>query len=267
MPTRAPGPPIADYGSLAEFLLGPARAYAARPPQTQSLGLLGDIHNAIDPVQAFGGYGGLLAMATPFGAETPRPAPPMLPESIQIARAKNMGAAKPEEVWYHGSPTDLYKTPERGFRPLEGETGVKASWGSSNPFVAEEYSRGEMALTPDNTGKFPLTKSYYKDYDGGGGVYSLRSLAKNPKIINAGDKNWVDVPRQKILEDAKANGHDAVIFRGMADNLHSDFPPSDIIAWLDPSKIRALGARFKKHGTDLLGSVALGYVALNGKDK
>ena len=88
MPTRAPGPPIADYGSLSEFLLGPARAYAARPPQTQSLGLLGDIHNAIDPAQAFGGYGGLLAMAVPPGS----------------AKLPGMATSRPRTFWRGETP-------------------------------------------------------------------------------------------------------------------------------------------------------------------
>jgi hypothetical protein len=53
---------------LLDYFFAPGRAMMAQPPQTQGLGLLGSIHRAIDPVKAFGGYGGLLAMALPPGA-------------------------------------------------------------------------------------------------------------------------------------------------------------------------------------------------------
>jgi hypothetical protein len=56
-------------GLLGDLTLAPARAYMAEAPKAPlSMGLLGDIHNAIDPVNAFGGYGGLAAMALPPGA-------------------------------------------------------------------------------------------------------------------------------------------------------------------------------------------------------
>lgn len=65
---------MTDYNSLwkamQEGFLAPARAYMAQSPKGPP-GLLGDIHRAIDPVNAFGGYGGLLAMAVPPGAGSP----------------------------------------------------------------------------------------------------------------------------------------------------------------------------------------------------
>lgn len=58
-----------DYRKMAEELfLAPARAYMAQSPQAPQ-GLLGDVHRAIDPVNMFGGYGGLLAMGLPVGAK------------------------------------------------------------------------------------------------------------------------------------------------------------------------------------------------------
>ena len=57
-----------DYKTLSSWLFAPADAYNAQAPKApQSMGVMGQIHNAIDPVQAFGGYGGLMAMALPPG--------------------------------------------------------------------------------------------------------------------------------------------------------------------------------------------------------
>lgn len=98
MPGPGPGRNLAptDYSALAEFLLGtaqaPARAFMAQAPKApSSLGLLGDIHNAIDPVQAFGGYGGLMAMALPPGTGKLRamPKPKSLPKDIEIKTIPN----------------------------------------------------------------------------------------------------------------------------------------------------------------------------------
>lgn len=63
-----------DYRKMAEDLfLAPARGWLSQAPKAPpSMGLLGDIHNAIDPVNVFSGYGGLLAMALPPGATAPK---------------------------------------------------------------------------------------------------------------------------------------------------------------------------------------------------
>ncbi len=59
---------LLDYNALANFIFKPAEWYNAQAPKAPpSMGIMGDIHNAIDPVQAFGGYGGLTAMALPPG--------------------------------------------------------------------------------------------------------------------------------------------------------------------------------------------------------
>lgn len=67
----APGQTPIDYTgpSMWDMLTAPARGMAAMPSEQnmEQLGLLGKIHKAIDPVQAFGGYGSLTAMALPPG--------------------------------------------------------------------------------------------------------------------------------------------------------------------------------------------------------
>jgi len=89
---------MTDYAAMVRGLLGdlslaPARAYMAQAPKApQSMGLLGQIHNAIDPVQAFGGYGGLAAMALPPGA----PKRPVLAPAIKIG--DKIFAGKPGQI-------------------------------------------------------------------------------------------------------------------------------------------------------------------------
>ena len=148
---------------------------------------------------------------------------------------------KTGELWYHGSPVDIYGQDGGGaFRLAEGESGVPALWGVSDAFTAEGYARGEMALEYDDAaGKFPLTKSHYPDRSGGG-VYGLRSVAQKPLEYDAEGKQWFEVPQGKVMREAKAAGHDAVIFRNIADNhMPGNQMRSDVIAWLDPAAMKA----------------------------
>jgi hypothetical protein len=57
MPTRPPGNQPVDYGEMADLLLAPARLMTMQGPKMP--GMWGKIHDAIDPVQAFGGYGNM----------------------------------------------------------------------------------------------------------------------------------------------------------------------------------------------------------------
>ena len=60
---------MTDYwGMLKSLALAPANAMMAQPPKANlGGGLMEKLHNAIDPVQAFGGYGNMMAMALPMG--------------------------------------------------------------------------------------------------------------------------------------------------------------------------------------------------------
>jgi len=145
------------------------------------------------------------------------------------------------DEWYHGSPWDIYKTKEGWFRPTEGEAGVPVVWGTKNLLSAEGYTRGESSFIPDEFGKMPLNKSWYKDYDDNGGIYTLESRAKNPFEYDAGGKDWFMVPQGKVIREAKAAGHDAVIFKNIKDNIQSGGIADDVIAWLDPNAIYNVG--------------------------
>jgi hypothetical protein len=61
---------MTDYNAMIRQLFtAPARGMTAQPPKANlGGGMIEKLHNAIDPVQAMGGYGNLAAMALPPGA-------------------------------------------------------------------------------------------------------------------------------------------------------------------------------------------------------
>lgn len=84
-PTRG-GPPNIPTDQLWKLLEAPARAMTAgvreRSDRRYGPGLLGDFFHKIDPVNVFGGYGGMLAMALPPGAAARLPKPRMTPKTL-----------------------------------------------------------------------------------------------------------------------------------------------------------------------------------------
>lgn len=65
---KPPEPYAGTMDTLKEIFLAPARGMSATPSHNlDALGIWGKIHKAIDPVQAFGGYGNIAAMALPGG--------------------------------------------------------------------------------------------------------------------------------------------------------------------------------------------------------
>ena len=65
------------YQHLLEMAAAPARAMSYVPQQQdmEALGMWGQVHQAIDPVQAFGGYGNTALMGLMPSARTPQPRP------------------------------------------------------------------------------------------------------------------------------------------------------------------------------------------------
>jgi hypothetical protein len=61
---------MTDYNAMIRALFtAPARGMTAQPPKANlGGGMIEKLHNALDPVQAMGGYGNLAAMALPPGA-------------------------------------------------------------------------------------------------------------------------------------------------------------------------------------------------------
>ena len=142
-----------------------------------------------------------------------------------------------KKVWYHGSPYDIYNTPEKWFKPVKGDSGVPVVWGTDDMLAAEGYARGESSFIPDANGKMPLTKSWYKDYDGKGGVYALRNKGAKTFEYDANGKDWFLVPQSKIIKEASEKGYDAVVFKNIKDNMESGGLASDVIAWINSKAI------------------------------
>lgn len=140
-----------DYRKMVEDLfLAPAKGYLAQAPQApKSMGLLGQIHNAIDPVNMLGGYGGLLAMGLPPGKPGGK-----IPNVTKAGHAKIGGeTAESNGYFYKGGQflpsTDL---PPGSFRV--GKKIVKARKMNIEP------GKYEPQPDPDSTAIFPIASAY-----------------------------------------------------------------------------------------------------------
>lgn len=134
-----------DYRKMVEELfLAPARGWVAQSPEApmQRLknegGLLGELAYSLDPVSAFGGYGGLAAMAFPPGS------PKWNPQTL-----------------YRGAPNKNLVKDYIGSR----NTSV-GNWFTNDPSVAMEYA-------PSSFGKPDQTKVFKANIRGDGKELNL----------------------------------------------------------------------------------------------
>jgi hypothetical protein len=244
--------------AVPQSLIDLARAFRL-PARAMGGGSYGpeDIANFALNTGALGAVGTKPAGALASGAARgSKPSALPMDEASRMARAREMGAAAPEDVWYHGSPNDLYA----GSREMRTSREPPQFFAAKSPFTAAEYSRGRMDILaePDANGKIPLEKSGYAGDGLQGGVYQMRSLAQNPLEFDAKGQSWIHIPMDVIAAEAKAKGHDAVIYRNIIDGYYSRLHPTDVIAWLDKTKIRSSEAAFdpaKKGSADLLAGV------------
>jgi hypothetical protein len=142
-------------GLLESAFTAPYRAMEAQAPQApQSMGLIGRIHNAIDPVQAMGGYGGLLAMALPPGKPV-----------------------KMDMPLFHGSPT------------LKSGPAFEAGRSAAAPRTDPGYLGRAMYFTPQEW----IAKHYAKPAKGGVGAGNVvRGRAKEGKFLDVTyDENYI----------------------------------------------------------------------------
>lgn len=148
-----------DYRKMVEELfLAPARGWVAQSPEApmQRLknegGLLGELAYSLDPVSAFGGYGGLAAMALPPGASGRLP--------TKVMRLQDVDA-KPFAVHVNPSPRkahDLAKNSQSGFvRTFGDDDGNLYMWTGDAAFDhgllmeqigAKDYAGAGVAKSP-----------------------------------------------------------------------------------------------------------------------
>jgi hypothetical protein len=144
---------MTDYNAMIRQLFtAPARAMTAQPPKANlGGGMIEKLHNAIDPVQAMGGYGNLAAMALPPGAPKVK-----IPSVTKTGHAKIGGeTAESNGFFYKGGQflpsTDL---PPGSFRV--GKKLVKARKMEIEPY------KWEAQPTADSRALFPLATAYSK---------------------------------------------------------------------------------------------------------
>ena len=206
------GPNAADI--TKEIALAPARAMAAQSPEIPETGsglgnILLDMHRAIDPVGAFGGYGNMAAMALPPGASR---ATPKIGPSFQkwFEKSKIVGPEGKPLRMYHGTKSDFEQFDLSKTGASDDGLVGKGFYFTSNPAEASGYA---------------LNSQFGK-----GGVPNVRPVhvaMKNPYVIKHGvlpdgrtireiHKGGINSKAgnaiRKLAEDA---GHDGVVF---ADN-------------------------------------------------
>lgn len=205
-----------DYSTLAKWLLGnwdaPARAYMAPAPQAPpSMGLLGRIHNAIDPVNAMGGYGGLMAMALPPGKPV-----------------------KMDMPLFHGSPTmrpgDAFDFAKQSAAPRTDPGYL----GRGMYFTPQEWIAKHYAKSPQGGGVGNVIKGYAPEgrfldvtYDENY-IANLNSAAKDLGIKERfGDPNWAEA----FGTAARKAGYDG------ARGLNTDGTVAEVAIY-DPTRVR-----------------------------
>jgi hypothetical protein len=93
---------------------------------------------------------------------------------------------------------------------------------------------GEIYFTND-----PTNASEYAGSGAGANVAPTYISLKNPLIVDAGGKSWVEV-RAKAIAEAKAAGNDGVILRNVVDNVsEASARTSDTYIAFDPKQIKS----------------------------
>jgi hypothetical protein len=144
---------------------------------------------------------------------------PATPEAIQ-ARAIQQGY-NPNQTLYHG------------------RAGEFEGMGFKDPSNKSEQA---IFLTPD-----PQVANQYASYGGidANEVMPLVAKYKNPKEVDLGGKNYMQVDLPPILQAAKKEGHDAVWLRNMVDIAEGTAAKlQDQLAIFDPAALRSKFAAF-----------------------
>jgi hypothetical protein len=153
---------MTDYNAMIRQLFtAPARAMTAQPPKANlGGGLLEKLHNAVDPVQALGGYGNMAAMALPPGAKA-NPAlrlPQLAKDAVDAgsfeAFRRGFGLQTKHGKYYHVTDNPNFQIdPARGPRDMSSMAGGKMTpgdlmitsdpelwafnYGKKRPYIAE----------------------------------------------------------------------------------------------------------------------------------
>jgi ADP-Ribosyltransferase in polyvalent proteins len=266
-PARAAVAKLQQSAPLSEVVQA-FKAQMGKPPETapsgeqlaEATGLTGGkakaaglgLEMAIDPTNLIGagvakaavpllGLAGALAKTEKLAekaqdiAKAAKAADLPMDAASRLRRAEEMGFDT-SKAWYHGSGKNFSE-----FKVSSGETGSKKNPGvflTDDPFIAEEYAGGEVeSLLKQNE---PLLRKQDKTT---GGVYVTHLKTKNPKLYDVEGRRWSSIPMEKMIDEAKSNGHDSVIFKNIKDGKFTDFT-SNVAYVFEPDQIRSVNAAF-----------------------
>lgn len=181
------------YSMLRSAFLAPANAMMAQPPKANlGGGLLERLHNAIDPVQAMGGYGSLAAMALPPGAKSPTA---NYPTMVRAYHGTRQQIPERFDLRYAGNERGVFFTPDP-------ETASRYA-GYRQPHVAPKYDenfRGANVIPVDIDLK-------------NAALIDVRKLARNKGKTELYDGENI----RKAISAARSHKKDFVVVRGIDD--------------------------------------------------
>lgn len=127
-------------------------------------------------------------------------------------------------------------------------------------YTPEEIKNLDAASQKVSDLKNELDKIPYNYYDQDANVLPVRLRMENPYIHDFKGQEYRDKSFSNIIDQAKAAGHDSVIFKNAYDPaMKNNKVMQDIHAVFDPSQIRSVNAAFdpaKKSSSDILAGLA-----------
>lgn len=158
--------------------------------------------------------------------------------------------------FYHATGSD-FRHIDRAARGANSDVGAarEAFWGAGRPEMVQGYA------------------DMISRRGGSPSVMPMRGRMQNPLVIDArGGPIYDAVPERAfsaVLRDAKAAGHDGVIFKNAKDapgNIQ-DAPAGDVYAFFPENAVRSRHAAFdpaRREENDLLAGLALGAPVVGG---
>lgn len=165
-----------------------------------------------------------------------------------------------------GSTYEKYRTPEEtGLANLAKMEARAAEYKKALSKAGQKKLNAEIA---DQQAKLDEITNYIQDSQGGQNVVPVHLKLKNPLVHDFKGEHYREVSYNELMQKAKDEGHDGVIFKNTFDPGHKWGPdeenPQDIVAVFKPEQIRSVNAKFdpKKKGSgnilDSLGPIAVG---------
>mgnify|MGYP007100045515 CR=1 FL=1 len=167
-----------------------------------------------------------------------------------------------------GSTYEKYRTPEEaGLANLAKMEARAAEYKKALSKTGQKKLNAEIA---DQQAKLDEITNYIQDSQGGQNVVPVHLKLKNPLVHDFKGEHYREVSYNELMEKAKKDGHDGVIFKNTYDPGHKwgnpeDERPQDIVAVFKPEQIRSVNAAFdpkkKKSGNILAGGAVAALVA------